>query len=66
MIMNYKTYKPEDYKITNSGQCLLTLDMFINEFTKKECAMRPRDEKWAGGLSMVREFLKESEIKRQV
>lgn len=31
--------------------------MFQFQFTKKECAMSNRDEKWAGGLQQVKDFL---------
>jgi hypothetical protein len=56
-VLKYKTFDPKDYRITNIDDIINIVEMFQYQFTKKECAMRPRDEKWAGGLQHVKNFL---------
>lgn len=65
--LNYKTFDPTKIHPKSLHGCIKVLDMFAEQFAKKECAMTQRDEKWYGGLMGVSRFLeklkKQSEVK---
>ena len=53
----YTKFDPRKNIPQSYDDILEILDIFLFEFEKKECGMRERDEKWAGGLRHVRQAI---------
>ncbi len=62
-MLDYKTFDHENFRVKSVQDGIDVLEMFSYQFYKKECAMKPRDDKWGGGLLRVIKLLESSKSK---
>ena len=59
MNLDYKTFDSNAYKVDSFDSASDLLHMLSWQFYKKECAMTPRDDKWAESLTKIHHFIKD-------